>query len=389
MSIIPEGKALHFLCRVAVGLLSLVLGFATAIPLLRGDAWWIRVFDFPRIQIAALIGLTLAGYAALRLCGRLRPWEYALAAVVGLGLVWQLISIAPYTAFYPSEMSDSRAADDSNRISLLVFNVLHDNREVKALRDLIRDTNPDIILLSEPTRWWIEQLDGMEDDYPYTIFQPQENQYGKLLYSRLELENPEIRFLIEPEIPSLRTKVRLRSGTVVTLYGVHPRPPGIQRPDAENDSGIAKDEGEQDEDVEREDSDKRDAELLLVAKEVKKLGDLPVIVAGDFNDVAWSHTTHLFQRIGGLLDPRVGRVLFNTFDASSRLLRYPLDHVFASQHFLLVDLRRLPDIGSDHFPMFVVLDYDPDASVANEEPQQDAGDEQEANEAIDEGKSNQ
>jgi endonuclease/exonuclease/phosphatase (EEP) superfamily protein YafD len=267
--------------------------------------------------------------------------------------------------------------------------VLHDNREVKALRDLIRDTNPDIILLSEPTRWWIEQLDGMEDDYPYTIFQPQENQYGKLLYSRLELENPEIRFLIEPEIPSLRTKVRLRSGTVVTLYGVHPRPPGIQRPDAENDSGIAKDEGEQDEDVEREDSDKRDAELLLVAKEVKKLGDLPVIVAGDFNDVAWSHTTHLFQRIGGLLDPRVGRVLFNTFDASSRLLRYPLDHVFASQHFLLVELRRLPDIGSDHFPMFVVLDYDPDASVANEEPQQDAGDEQEANEAIDEGKSNQ
>lgn len=33
-------------------------------------------------------------------------------------------------------------------------------------------------------------------------------------------------------------------------------------------------------------------------------------------------------------------------------MRYPLDHVFASQHFFLVELRPLPDIGSDHFPLF-------------------------------------
>ena len=387
MSIIPEGNAFHFLCRLAVGLLSFVLSFGTAVPLLRSDAWWIRVFDFPRIQIALLISLTLAGYAALRLFGQLRTREYALAAVVALGLVWQLYSIAPYTAFYPREMSESRADDDSNRISLLVYNVLYDNREVESLRNLIRDNDPDIILLSEPNQWWHERLDGLEDDYPYTLFQPQENGYGLLLYSRLELEDPEIRFLIEPGIPSLRTKVRLRSGTVVTLYGVHPCPPGRHCPDEKKDSGIEEDEGGEDEDGEREDSEMRDAELLSVAKEIKELGDVPVIVAGDFNDVAWSRTTHLFQRIGGLLDPRVGRGLFNTFSTKSRLLRFPLDHVFASQHFLLVELRRLPDIGSDHFPMLAVFDYDSNASGANKEPQPDADDKQEADKAIDKGKS--
>jgi hypothetical protein len=82
----------------------------------------------------------------------------------------------------------------------------------------------------------------------------------------------------------------------------------------------------------------------------------------------------------------VGRGFINTFHTKSRLIRYPLDHVFASRHFLLVELRRLPDIGSDHFPILVVLDYDPGASVTVEEPQSDAGDEQEAEEAIDEGK---
>jgi endonuclease/exonuclease/phosphatase (EEP) superfamily protein YafD len=337
MSVKPELKTLRFFFRMVMGLLSVALVFGTAIPFLRSDAWWIRVFDFPRMQIAALIVLTLAGYAVLRFWARMRPWEYALAAVVGLALFLQLFFIIRYTALYPDQMSESRAEDNSNRISLLVYNVLADNREVAALRKLIRDNDPDIILLSEPNRWWLEQLDGLEADYPYRLTQPQENYYGKLLFSRLD-----------------------------------PRPPGLKRRDGEES--------------EREDSDMRDAELLLVAKEVKKLGDVPVIVAGDFNDVAWSHTTRLFQRIGGLLDPRVGRGLFNTFSTESFLMRYPLDHVFASEHFHLVELRRLPDIGSDHFPMLVVLDYDPGASLVNEEPQPKTGDEQEAEEAIDKKK---
>lgn len=379
MLINSKWKTFHFVFRSVACLVLLALICFTAIPLFSSDAWWVRIFDFPRIQIAVLIVIALAGYTALHFWRRLCPWEYAFAGIGGLALIWQLISIAPYTAIYPKEMSDSRNEDDSNRISILAYNVRYDNREVQVLRDLISDTNPDLILLSEPTDWWLEQLDGLEDNYPYTLFQPQDNHYGMLLYSRLELLNPEIRFLIESEIPSIRSQVRLPSGKLVTLYGVHPRPPGLDLSEEEE----AEANGD-----ERADSDKRDAELMLVAKEVKQLGDVPVIVAGDFNDVAWSHTTHLFQRTGGLLDPRVGRGLLNTYDTRNRLLRYPLDHAFASKHFLLVDLRRLPDIGSDHFPFFVVLDYDPDASVANEEPQPDTGDEQEAEEAINKGKSN-
>jgi endonuclease/exonuclease/phosphatase (EEP) superfamily protein YafD len=176
-----------FFCRIALGVFSLVLCFGTAVPLFRSVAWWVRIFDFPRIQIAALIGLTLAGYVALHFFGELRTWEYALAALLGLGLVWQIFSIAPYTTFYRPDMAESRAASDFNRISLLVYNVLHDNREVESLRKLIRDNAPDVILLSEATQWWLEQLDGLEDDYPYTLLHPQENEYGLLLYSRLEL----------------------------------------------------------------------------------------------------------------------------------------------------------------------------------------------------------
>jgi endonuclease/exonuclease/phosphatase (EEP) superfamily protein YafD len=353
----PGRKALHLFGRVALALLAGVLVFGTGVPLLHSDEWWIRLFDFPRIQIAILLGLTLAGYAALRLSGRLRPWEYTLAAMAGLALVGQLVILAPYTEFHPRQLANGRAEGNSSRISLLVHNVFADNREVAALRALIRDSDPDIILLSEPTQWWLDQLAGLEGDYPYTVFQPQGNEYGMLLYSGLELEDPEIRFLIEPDIPSIRTKVRLRSGAVVTIYGVHPRPPGPEE------------EGGAQEDGEREDSDVRDAELLSIAREVSELGDAPVIVAGDFNDLPWSHTIDQFQRIGGLLDPRVGRGMINTFPTTSRLLRYPLDQVFLSRHFRVVELRRLPDIDSDHFPVLVVFDHAGDASEAPEGPQ--------------------
>lgn len=368
-----RGK-IQFCFRIAVGLLCLALIYATAVPLIHSNAWWIRLFDFPRIQIAVLIGLGLLGYVALHSWSRrLHKGEYAIVGLTVLALAWQLIAIAPYTAVYPKEMADSHVEEDSSRISLLVYNVLSDNREVGALRDLIRETDPDLILLMEPNQWWFEQLDGLEEDYPDTLFQPQENHYGMLLYSRLELVDPEIRFLVDAEVPSFRSQVRLRSGTLVNLYGLHPRPPGLKPPENGDD--------------ERQDSDMRDAELMLVAEEVENLGGAPVIVVGDFNDVAWSHTTHLFQRVGGLLDPRVGRGLFNTFDTRSRLLRYPLDHSFATEHFLLAELRRLPAIGSDHFPLLVVLDYNPAGSGDNDEPQADAGDAEESEEAIEEGQS--
>jgi endonuclease/exonuclease/phosphatase (EEP) superfamily protein YafD len=69
----------------------------------------------------------------------------------------------------------------------------------------------------------------------------------------------------------------------------------------------------------------------------------------------------LFQKISGLLDPRIGRGFYNTFHALQPFLRFSLDHLFHSQEFRVRRLQVLPDIGSDHFPFFVSLSYEPDA----------------------------
>jgi endonuclease/exonuclease/phosphatase (EEP) superfamily protein YafD len=199
---------------------------------------------------------------------------------------------------------------------------------------------------------------------PHVVECPLENSYGMILYSRLPLIDPEIRFLVKEEIPSIRTRVRLGDGRTIWLYGVHPEPPASLKPD-KTPRG----------------SGPRDVELLLLAEELEKLNE-PTIVVGDFNDVAWSHTTRLFKRLSRLLDPRRGRGMFNTFNANYPPLRYPLDHLFHSEHLTLVDFRRLPYTGSDHFPIYAALQLTPEAAAAQEQDPPTRSDEKEADQVI-------
>ncbi|KPQ28321.1 MAG: hypothetical protein HLUCCX14_11005 [Marinobacter excellens HL-55] len=124
--------------------------------------------------------------------------------------------------------------------------------------------------------------------------------------------------------------------------------------------------------------------MLIIGREVDSR-DKPTIVAGDFNDVAWSRTTKLFQKASGLLDPRVGRGMFNTFNARNPLLRWPLDHVFHSNHFKLVRMARGPAWGSNHFPIFIELSLESGAEAEQEEPDMSHSEEAQVEAKIEEG----
>ena len=95
-----------------------------------------------------------------------------------------------------------------------------------------------------------------------------------------------------------------------------------------------------------------------------------------------------FQRIGGLLDPRVGRGPYVTFPTwLPEPLRVPIDHVLFTPEFRLLALKRLQDIGSDHLPLFAALCHVPDqAAPAADMLQLSPGDLRRAREAIEDGR---
>lgn len=74
--------------------------------------------------------------------------------------------------------------------------------------------------------------------------------------------------------------------------------------------------------------------------------------------------------------------MYNTFHASYPFLRWPLDHVFHSKDFTLIDLKRLEFMGSDHFPNLVELALTPCQGRDQESLEIDEEDLEEAGEKL-------
>jgi endonuclease/exonuclease/phosphatase (EEP) superfamily protein YafD len=182
-----------------------------------------------------------------------------------------------------------------------------------------------------------------------------------ILMSRLPM-NGMILHRVQPGVPSADATVKLGDGSEIRLHAIHPEPP-----------------------LPGDDSGERDAELVLVGRQVRDEGRA-AIVFGDLNDVAWSRTSGLFRRVGGMNDPRVGRGLYPTFNAKYPLLRWPLDHLFVSPHFELMQIDLLPDIGSDHFPIYFRLCLKENPSERKVAPSATPATEAEAQDELQQGK---
>ncbi|HEX4892428.1 MAG TPA: endonuclease/exonuclease/phosphatase family protein [Hyphomicrobiaceae bacterium] len=335
-----------------------LLALATLLPLVPWPSGIIRVCDFPRIQIAVAALLLLVTAWVLDGVGE----HPLLTAVLLTILVAQGWACRMYTPFYPVQSARLEGpSDPENSVRVFSANVKLSNKCFDATVALATQVAPDIAIFMEVDDEWIRALGPLRSELPHAVAWPSDDGYGMLVLSKLPLLEPELRFLVFDNVPSVRTRVRLRNGEHVRLYAVHPEPP-----------------------VPYEDTVGRDGELVMIAAEVKH-DRLPAIVAGDLNDVAWSRTTRRFQRLSGLLDPRVGRGMFSTFDARFPGLRWPLDHLFHDGRFRLVSIERLPYIGSDHFPILFELSLDrqppPEAATI---PQADKQDQREAREVVSE-----
>jgi endonuclease/exonuclease/phosphatase (EEP) superfamily protein YafD len=320
--------------------------------------WFVRGWDFPRVQIACLALVSGAVHAIFFSSWGALDWFFL--AVMGAVSLWQGYRIYPYTPLARKQVQRTSQPNRDSTLTILISNVEMENQHFDKFLATVRQCDPDLVLALEIDRAWETALKPLEATYPQVVRQPQSNFYGMMLFSRLPIAHSEVRFLVQDDIPSIHAEIELPCGERVHLHGLHPRPP---------------------EPIRDQDSKPRDAELVIVGKEIGKL-DRPTIVAGDLNDVAWSPVSRLFLRLSGLLDARKGRGLYNTWNANHPLLRFPLDHVFHSHHFKLIELKRMPHIGSDHFPVYMSLSYEPEAQLEQPETEKKPGDDAKAAELV-------
>lgn len=341
---------------IALSIVTVFLIIAVFITLVHNDYWVFKVLEYPRLQKTVLIVFALAGW--LFFWPELQPFHKILFYGLCAALLYLAYKIWPYTVIAPKEMKTVVAQGTANGLKIFAANVLQDNRAYNRMLQQIKDNDPDIIFLLETDSGWENGMRELEQQYPYLLKAPLANTYGLLFYSRMKMKEGKVVYLVKEDIPSIEAVLTLANGQNIKVWGLHPEPPVP----GENLYATAKDK-----------------ELMKVALMVKEC-KLPVIVFGDLNDVAWSHTTELFRKTSRLLDPRRGRGFYSTFSAHHWFIRFPLDYIFCSKEFGLVKMKRMPKNGSDHFATFTHILFSNGLKHEQEAPKADKEELQEARE---------
>ncbi|MGB7408711.1 MAG: endonuclease/exonuclease/phosphatase family protein, partial [Pontixanthobacter sp.] len=277
MASVGDGKGRAIVVWV-MRVLAVVLVVGIALSATDSNQWWIRAWDFPRVQLLiAMLALAVALWMMDRV-----SWRWLPIVLVGLS-AWQVFRIFPYTPASPlsvEKIASNTSADAC--FSVLSINVLQKNREYDRTLAVIERVDPDILLLMETDQAWADAMAPAMARYEHTLLRPLDNTYGLMFATRLPMRDASIRDLAQKDTPSVFATLTA-NGMDFSMVGLHPRPP-----------------------VPGQDTEERDAELIMAAK-ILRDRTMPAIAFGDFNDVAWSDTTRLFRQTGQMIDPRVGR----------------------------------------------------------------------------------
>lgn len=325
-------RKVFFYVSLICGVLLIII---TAASLMYSSSlWFLKVLNFPRLAvlIALVICLLVFGFSFKKLNLRSSVFIFFTAA----SILIQAYILFPYTpvARQAVESANINEVDTGSVISIIVANVYMKNRHAEELLHIIANKNPTFVQTMEVNTWWVNQLSKLHKHYPYRITFPTNNSYGMSLYSKLALKDTKIYFLNHDSVPSFYTTVTLPNENQFQLFTIHPvAPKPSDHPDNIKEKEVA----------------------LINAAHIVSDVLLPVIVAGDFNDVGWSRNSKQFELISKLNDVRFGRGLYNTFTAQSMIFRWPLDYVYVSKEFKVLNVERLQPFGSDHFPYYVQL----------------------------------
>lgn len=344
-----------------LAVLSSIVIVLSILPFNKDQHWVFRVPDFIRPQVFAL-QLFLIAFCVLNF-KELGCIKWVLLILV-LCLLYNLYVFARFTKFWRNNkfISSDKHSDD---IKIISVNVYQFNREYDRLLEMIEHEQPDAFLTMESNIDWENAMQPLERSYPYFQKIALENTYGMHFYTKFKINKIKVHYFVADDLPSIEAELETTDGYRFVFFGVHPPPPSP---------------------TEEATSKERDGDLLSVAKQVKDY-KLPVFVTGDFNTVAWSRASILFKKTSGLIDARYGRGYLATFHTKYWFFRIPLDLLYHSSTIFIRNLKILPSIGSDHFPVMSVFYIDKQNDVQEKDIKTlDAEEKKEVKELIIEGK---
>jgi endonuclease/exonuclease/phosphatase (EEP) superfamily protein YafD len=299
----------------------------------------------PATELAPWITLFAAtvAFAGFLMRGRFPLW--ASAASLGVAAVLT-VSFLPVALRINDTLPASGQQSD---VRILSLNVWFENKDLTRIIELVRAEQPDVIILTEAGEAALGRLSERLSDYP-TRFTCEKMPYcGVAIFSKL--------------------RGRALPGGA-DLAGGLTRPPGdwgviplaaaeLQLPDGEWFPVAAAHA------LRRGGASADDDSIREVARFAASLPNADAaVLAGDFNSSDWSWA---LRRIDDSLPLQRRTFGVRTWPAPSSPIRstipasvFGIDHVFTGAGWQTVDVRRGPDVGSDHYPVLSAFRRAPD-----------------------------
>jgi len=231
-----------------------------------------------------------------------------LEKIVGRSIVFLLVVF--FSTLFMNNIDDRRG-----EVAILMANVQRLNPEMQPFLRLIHLETPEVFVVQELDHAWEEAINTrFGRDYPYRVTEPSDGTFGIGLWSRSPILDSEIVHDPVSKAPIISARVFLDTG-VIKIVSTHIFPPAMY--DYSDDF--------------------RRSQFETLAS----LVDERTIVIGDMN-------TTPFQRVS------VGKAYLREFVSTWSVI--PIDHAYATPDVDWVNLRRGPDINSDHRPIILEID---------------------------------
>lgn len=281
-------------------------------------AWW-----FGDLVANLRVQLVLAGFVVLIALLFRRSWK-VLAVVIA--------ACAYHSSWFVVTGPTSMAAPSApTSITVMAANVYTGNTNYKEIERLFRDSQADVIVVSELSfGLGLALNESFTQDYPHMVeFPADRGNFGMGVYSKLPLQNASVEFLNGDTVPTIFADVEA-DGHTVQVVGVHTLPPMGKRAFEHRNRHLQSVAG-------------------FVQRRKEAFPEMAVIVLGDFNLTPWSPVFHQLLDDADLNQTVQGNRLQPTW------YRWPvfpfglvLDHVLLSGDLQCVTRTIGPSAGSDH-----------------------------------------
>lgn len=175
------------------------------LPLVPSGQWWVRVWDFPRLQLTALLVLPLLLLGMHAWLSRPRKEHFALLAVILAIGSWHLWHILPFTSVWSTEVPSAEIQPDKPQptVKVLTANVTYSNDHYAEILAMVEREDPDLLLLIEVDDALDEGLVPLDETYPYRVGEVREEGLGIVLWSRIPLLEQSVQHLVSERRPSV------------------------------------------------------------------------------------------------------------------------------------------------------------------------------------------